>query len=89
MGSIGGASIMSVSLLDVLEEDQEDSCRGAWRGKKQGRAAIGEMGLAGEEGPEKNRSFEGWRGAKRAVGRTMVICRESVAFQYLTALSMQ
>ena len=33
---------------------------------------MGEIGLAGEEGPEKNLRFEGCKGVKRAIGRTMV-----------------
>lgn len=57
MGSIGGGSNISVSVLDALEE--EDSDRVVCDEKKRGRKAIGEMGLAGEEGPEKNRRFDG------------------------------
>lgn len=57
MGSIGGGSNISVSVLDALEE--EDSDRVVCDEKQRGREAIGEIGLAGEDGPERNRRLEG------------------------------
>jgi len=57
MGSIGGGSNISLSVLDALEE--EDNDRVVCDEKKRGHDAIGKMGLAGEEGPERKRRFEG------------------------------
>ena len=57
MGSIGGGSNISLSVLDALEE--EDNDRVICDEKKRGHDAIGKMGLAGEEGPERKRRFEG------------------------------